>query len=204
MVEFISTKEPLEIDYVLAELDRRADLIKKRKADELVWFVRHPPMYTGGPEAKQEDLINDQNLPVHMLDRGGEFVYNGPGVLNTYVMVNLNRYGGVYNFFLVHLHELIIRTLHDFGIESERRTNLVGVFVQNDRWEKISTIGFEIKNNITYHGFALHVNPDLDMFKGIVLCGLHDSGVTSMKELGVDASLEDVEEVIKKRWKLTM
>ena len=47
---------------------------------------------------------------------------------------------------------------------------------------------------MTYHGIAINLCPELSHFEGIVPCGIADRnfGVTSLADLGIDASAGDL------------
>ena len=61
------------------------------RADELVWLVEHPPLYTAGTSANAADLIEPDRFPVFATGRGGEYTYHGPGQRVAYVMLDLKR-----------------------------------------------------------------------------------------------------------------
>ena len=55
-----------------------------------------------------------------------------------------------------------------------------------------------VRHCVSFHGLSLNVNPDLSDYAGIVACGLADYGVTSLAALGVDASMAEVDAVLRK------
>ena len=100
------------------------------------------------------------------------------------------------------LEEWIIQTLAEFGVVGERRCGRVGIWVDHGdgREEKIAAIGVRVRHWITLHGIAINVDPDLSHFDGIVPCGISEHGVTSLKALGVDAKLEQVDSILKSKF----
>ena len=158
-------------------------------------------MYTAGTSAKDVDLL-DTRFPVYESGRGGEHTYHGPGQRVAYVMLDLKSRQGVPDIkkYVWQLEEWIILTLAEFGVKGERRCGRVGIWVVRDdgREEKIAAIGVRVRHWITLHGIAINVAPDLSHFGGIVPCGISEHGVTSLKALGVDASMDEVDAVLQR------
>ena len=46
---------------------------------------------------------------------------------------------------------------------------------------------------MSFHGVSLNVSPDLAHYDGIVPCGIAEFGITSLADLGVRASMKDVD-----------
>ena len=152
---------------------------------DTILLVEHPPVYTVGRGARgslqnllwDEDKRQSEGIELHMVDRGGDITYHGPGQLVGYPILDLRRHGQDIHGYLRALEEAVMRTLARFGIDSERMAPHTGVFVGSD---KIAAIGVKAANWVTQHGFALNVDPCLRHFTGIIPCGLGDKGVTSM------------------------
>ncbi|HWD48302.1 MAG TPA: lipoyl(octanoyl) transferase LipB [Rhizomicrobium sp.] len=182
----------------VAFMEDRAAAIAEGRADELVWLVEHPPIYTAGTSAKQEDLI-DARFPVFKTGRGGQFTYHGPGQRVGYVMLDLKRRtdpnkGPDVRGFVHDLEEWLILTLAQFGVKGERREGRVGIWVQRgSREDKIAALGVRVRRWVTFHGISFNVNPKLDDFSGIVPCGINEHGVTSLADLGISAAMTDVD-----------
>ena len=187
----------------VAFMEERAAAIAEGRADELVWLVEHPPIYTAGTSAKQDDLI-DARFPVFQTGRGGQFTYHGPGQRVGYVMLDLKRRtdpkkGPDVRGFVHDLEEWLIRALASFGVKGERRTGRVGIWVQRgSREDKIAALGVRIRRWVTFHGVSFNVNPKLDDFTGIVPCGIGEHGVTSLADLGITATMADLDVALKK------
>ena len=100
------------------------------------------------------------------------------------------------------LERWVIATLADFGVKGEIRQGRVGIWVvqPDGSEEKIGAIGVRVTRWVTWHGLALNVDPDLSHFGGIVPCGIREHGVTSLRALGVDATMDEVDAALKRHW----
>ena len=174
-------------------MEERVDAIAAGCANELVWLVEHPPIYTAGTSANPADLI-DARFPVFKTGRGGQFTYHGPGQRVAYLMLNLKRRKPDVRAFVRDLEEWLIRALATLSVKGERRTDRVGSWVvqQNGREDKIAAIGVRVRRWVTFHGIALNVAPDLSHFSGIVPCGVREHGVTSLAALGANTPMAEV------------
>lgn len=183
----------------VAEMEDRVAAIRAGTASELVWLLEHPPLYTAGTSARDEDLLEPGRLPVHRAGRGGRYTYHGPGQRIAYVMLDLRRRGQDVRCYVHQLEEWIIRTLARFGVRGERRDGRVGIWVARagGREEKIAAIGVRVRQWVTYHGLALNVDPELEHYRGIIPCGITEHGVTSLAELGVAVAMEEVDTVLR-------
>jgi len=190
---------PVAYADALAAMTARAEAIARGEADELIWLLEHPALYTAGTSARPAELI-EARFPVHVTGRGGQFTYHGPGQRVGYLMLDLKRRAPDVRRFVATIEEWVIRALARFDVRGERRDDRVGVWVRRpDKGEgfedKIAAIGVRVRHWVTLHGFALNVDPDLSHFSGIVPCGVTDSryGVTSLADLGRTASMPDVD-----------
>ena len=186
----------------VAAMEARVADIQNGAADELVWLVEHPPLYTSGTSARIEDLLEPERFPVFETGRGGQYTYHGPGQRVAYAMLDLRGRGQDLRAYVRGLEAWVIDALAQFGVKGEQRDGRVGIWVAHadGREDKIAAIGVRVRSWITYHGISINVAPDLDHFSGIVPCGIGETGlgVTSLKALGVEASLEDVDLVLKR------
>ena len=185
----------------IAAMQARAAAIADGRAGELVWLLEHPPLYTAGVSAKDADLLNPERFPVFRTERGGQFTYHGPGQRVGYVMLDLTRRGRDVRAFVQGLEAWLIEALALLGVEAGAVEGRVGVWVKRagGRADKIAAIGVRLKRWVSYHGVALNVRPDLSHFGGIIPCGVSDPhfGVTSLWDLGVEASREEVDKALR-------
>jgi lipoyl(octanoyl) transferase len=199
VVEWRTAQTPVDYRTAVAEMETRVAAIRAGTAAELVWLLEHPALYTAGTSAREEELLEPGRLPVHRSGRGGRYTYHGPGQRIAYVMLDLRRRGQDVRCHVHQLEEWIIRVLARFGVHGERRVGRVGIWVVGvgEREEKIAAIGVRVRQWITYHGLALNVDPELDHYRGIVPCGIAEHGVTSLVQLGVKATMQDVDTALR-------
>jgi lipoyl(octanoyl) transferase len=184
----------------LAAMEARVASIAAGKAPEAVWLLEHPALYTSGTSTNPADLL-DARFPVHVAGRGGQYTYHGPGQRVAYVMLDLNRRGRDVRQFVCALENWVIATLADFNVRGERRTGRVGVWVPRDgREDKIAAIGVKLRRWVSFHGISINVEPDLSHFDGIVPCGIRDHGVTSLVDLGLPVTMDDLDMALKARF----
>jgi lipoyl(octanoyl) transferase len=198
-VEWRVAPAPVGYAEALAAMEARVAAIADGGADELVWLIDHPPLYTAGTSARRADLLAPR-FPVFASGRGGQYTYHGPGQRVAYVTLDLRRRGSDVRRFVADLEEWLIRTLAAFNIRGERREDRVGVWVRRpDKGDgcedKIAAIGIRVKRWVSLHGISLNVDPDLAHFDGIVPCGVTAPryGVTSFLDLGHVVTMPEVD-----------
>lgn len=188
-------------------MEEEVAAIAAGEADELVWLLEHPPLYTAGTGADPSDLIEPDRFPVHATGRGGEYTYHGPGQRVAYVMLDLKRRRQDVRAYVAALEEVIIRTLDSMNIRGERREDRVGVWVRRPEKpllpdgsvceDKIAALGIRLRKWVSFHGLSINVDPDLSHFTGIVPCGITQYGVTSLVDLGLLVSVSDVDVLLR-------
>jgi lipoyl(octanoyl) transferase len=207
-VEWVVAKAPVPYAEAVATMEELVAAISEGKAQERIWLVEHPPLYTAGTSARMADLL-DRRFPVFETGRGGQFTYHGPGQRVAYVMLDLERRKKDLRLFVAALEAWLIATLAEFNITGERREDRVGVWVKRPdkprgidgamAEDKIAAIGIRVRRWVTFHGISLNVEPDLSHFSGIVPCGVVDRhfGVTSFIDLGLPLAMTDVDTALK-------
>ncbi|MFO7853607.1 MAG: lipoyl(octanoyl) transferase LipB [Bacteroidota bacterium] len=172
-------------------------------------FVEHPHVYTLGRSGSGNNLlINNiqlkaRNASYYRINRGGDITYHGPGQIVGYPILDLEEFGLTLKAYINKIEEVIISTLHEYGIEAGRLEGATGVWIDGQagsggQARKICAIGVKASRFITMHGFAFNINTDLDYFSYINPCGYTDKGVTSLsKELGREQDFEEAKIIVK-------
>ncbi|MBT8318408.1 MAG: lipoyl(octanoyl) transferase LipB [Lutibacter sp.] len=172
-------------------------------------FVEHPHVYTLGKNGDMSNLLlNEEQLKAkgatfYKINRGGDITYHGPGQIVGYPILDLENFFTDIHKYLRFLEEVIIKTLADYNIQSERSEGETGVWldVGTPFARKICALGVRASRWVTMHGFALNVNTNLGYFDNIIPCGIKGKAVTSLEvELGKKIPIEEVKEKILKHF----
>lgn len=212
MVEWKISNGLTDYSEAVARMETRAAQIADGTADELIWLLEHPPLYTAGTSAELSDLTDPDRFPVHTSKRGGQYTYHGPGQRVIYVMLDVGKRGRDVRAFVQNLEAWVIATLADFNVVGEMRCGRVGVWVQRPEKplqangelaeDKIAAIGIRLRKWVSFHGISINVEPDLDHFSGIVPCGITEHGVTSLVDLGLPVTMDDLDVALRRNFEL--
>ncbi|MEA3190415.1 MAG: lipoyl(octanoyl) transferase [Thermoplasmata archaeon] len=170
------------------QLRLRDQRIRGEGEDTLI-VVEHPPVATLGRRGDPKEVF-DPTLPVFAIDRGGKATYHGPGQLVLYPIVHLGENNRDVRAWVVHLENLVVRLLADFGVAAKPRLDAPGVWTEGSG-KKIASIGIAIQGWVSTHGIALNVDLDLREFERIDPCGLGAAVMTSMKAEGATATMAE-------------
>lgn len=208
MVEWITTPGLTDYTDALEFMENRVAAIHAGTADECIWLVEHPPLYTAGTSARPADLTDPDRFPVYEAKRGGQYTYHGPGQRVIYVMLDVGKRGRDVRAFVKSLEDWVIAALAEFNLRGEIRDGRVGVWIQRDDKpltitgqkpeDKIAAIGIRLRKWISFHGISINVDPDLSHFSGIVPCGITEHGVTSLVDLGLPVEMGDVDVALRR------
>jgi lipoate-protein ligase B len=164
--------------------------------DTLV-LVEHEPVITLGKHGAAENLIVSEEIlksrgfDFHRVERGGDITYHGPGQLVGYPIIGLRDHGLSPREYVHKLEQVLIDSVAEFGVETARVKGMTGIWHGD---QKVAAIGVAVKGGVTFHGFALNVNPDLSHFELIVPCGITGRRVSSIADLSeTDPGLADVQ-----------
>ena len=179
--------------------------------DQHLLLLEHPHVFTYGPRAELDKNLKCDPAEVGAdfvaVKRGGDITYHGPGQLVGYPILNIENAIGA-TAHVCSVEQLVIDALTELGIKNAGRlTGFAGVWLDadNDRRRKISAIGVRLAHGRTMHGFALNVDPDMTyMRQHIVPCGVAEYPVTSLREEGIDVSMQEVVKIVSRlaieRW----
>lgn len=173
-------------------------------------LVEHPHVYTMGKSGNADNmLIPDAflqkiNATFYRINRGGDITYHGPGQLVGYPIFDLRKAKLGIREYINRMEEAIVQTIAEYGIKGERREGATGVWIDPlhpVKSRKICAIGVRVSRQVTMHGFALNVNPDMRYYNYINPCGFDAGSVTSLvQETGHEISMEEVKQHIKRHF----
>ncbi|MGD8415824.1 MAG: lipoyl(octanoyl) transferase LipB [Pseudomonadales bacterium] len=154
-----------------------------------IWLTEHERVFTQGQAGKPEHLLMPGDIPVVQSDRGGQVTYHGPGQIVGYLLFDIRRLGLSVRDLVSGIEQSMIRVLGGYGIAAAARPDAPGVYVAG---AKIGSLGLRVRRGCSYHGLALNVNMDLEPFSRINPCGLTDTTVTQIVDLGGPGDLDRV------------
>ena len=199
--EILISEHAVPYQQALDFMQKRVGQIANGTADECLWLLEHPPIYTAGTSANQADLLAPERFPIYQAGRGGQYTYHGPGQRVVYLMLDLRQRGRDIRRFVQQVENWVLTTLGDFNIEAHITQDRVGVWVKRpDKGptseDKIAAIGLRVRKWVSFHGVSINVEPELEHFTGIVPCGISDQGVTSMVDLGYPVSMAELDKAL--------
>lgn len=212
MVEWITSDSLVSYEEATRFMEERAEAIARGEAEECIWLLEHPPLYTAGTSARPEDLTDPDRFPVHVTKRGGQYTYHGPGQRVIYVMLNVAERGKDVRCFVRQLERWVILALEEFNVTGHIRDGRVGVWVERPEKpltpsgavaeDKIAAIGIRLRKWVSFHGISINVEPDLSHFGGIVPCGISEHGTTSLVDLGLPVALADLDVALRRTFEV--
>ena len=190
------------------KLKNRKSVNKEITQNHLI-FVEHPNVYTLGKSGDINNLLlskedlEKKEIQFFNTNRGGDITCHGPGQIVCYPILDLDNFFSDIHKYLRYLEEVVIQTLNEFGIKSERCSDETGVWIEPKQISarKICAMGVKASRWVTMHGFALNVDNDLSYFENIIPCGISNKSVTSItNEILIKVDKSDVKEKIIKNF----
>ena len=182
-IEIKKSTKPVNYLDALKFLEKRVTEINKSEANELIWILEHPSVFTAGTSFNESDIL-DKSIDIIKTSRGGKITWHGPGQLICYFVINLNNRKRDIRKFVNIIENSIIFSLKSFGIHSYSDRKNIGIWTKlNNQNKKVGAIGIKVKKWIAYHGFSININNDISNYKKIIPCGIKDKGVTTLKKI---------------------
>ena len=183
-IEIKKSVKPIKYKYAIDMLEERLEQIRVNKNKELIWILEHEEIYTGGTSFKNYEIL-DKSINFVKTNRGGKITFHGPGQIVFYFVLDLNKRGKNIKKLLTAIEKTIIDTLKEYKINSfaDRKNIVIWFKDKSGKVNKIAAIGIKVKKWIAYHGFALNISNNLDVYKKIIPCGISNRGVTNLKTI---------------------
>ncbi|MGB3690267.1 MAG: lipoyl(octanoyl) transferase LipB [Jannaschia helgolandensis] len=206
--DWITSDAPVPYPDALTAMQDRVASIRNGTANEAIWLLEHPALYTAGTSARPADLTDPARFPVYEARRGGQYTYHGPGQRVVYTMLDVGARGRDVRAFVQTLETWVIAALAEFGLTGHIREGRVGVWIERPdkpplpdgtpREDKIAAIGIRLSKWVSFHGLSINVEPNLSHFNGIVPCGITGHGITSLVDLGLPVTMDDLDAALKR------
>ena len=182
-IEIKKTVKPIEYTKAIKYLENRVIKVNNNKSKELIWFLEHPSVYTAGSGFNKSEIL-DSSINLIKTKRGGKITWHGPGQLVCYFVINLNNRKRDIRKFISIIENSIIKTLKEYGVESQSDRENIGIWVNSkNKIKKIAAIGIRIKRWIAYHGFSINIDNNLNNYNKIIPCGIKDKEVTNLRSI---------------------
>ena len=196
-IEIKKSIKPVNYFDAIDFLEKRVTKINIKDANELIWILEHPSIFTAGTSFNENDIL-DKSIKVVKTSRGGKITWHGPGQLVCYFVINLNNRKKDIRKFLNIIENSIITSLKKFGISSYSDRKNIGIWTKiNNKEKKIGAIGIRVKKWIAYHGFSINITSSMSNYKKIIPCGIKDKEITSLKKINNQNYNKFSQEIIK-------
>ena len=196
-IEIKKSIKPVNYFDAIDFLEKRVTKININDANELIWILEHPSIFTAGTSFNENDIL-DKSIKVVKTSRGGKITWHGPGQLVCYFVINLNNRKKDIRKFLNIIENSIITSLKKFGISSYSDRKNIGIWTKiNNKEKKIGAIGIRVKKWIAYHGFSKNITSSMSNYKKIIPCGIKDKEITSLKKINNQNYNKFSQEIIK-------
>jgi lipoate-protein ligase B len=136
-------------------------------------------------------VLENYNIKVYEVDRGGDVTLHYPGQLVVYFVVDLKNYIKDVHWYLDTLEEIGIELLHFYGLCGGRSSLGRGVWIGE---KKVIFIGIGVRRWVAFHGMAVNVLDDSGYFTLIKPCGIDNCKVSSINKEKGDFAIKDVSE----------
>ena len=177
------SKKPLDYRVAIDYLDRRMQQVDIGSKKELIWFLEHNAIFTGGTSYVAKD-VKDKSVEIIKTKRGGKITWHGPGQLICYLVINLRKRKKDLRRFIMCLENAIIDTLKFYNIKSYSDRKNIGIWIKKKNKKfKIAAIGLRVRKWIVYHGFSININNLLTEYDKINPCGLNAKNIINLRSI---------------------
>ena len=177
------SKKPLDYRVAIDYLDRRMQQVDIGSKKELIWFLEHNAIFTGGTSYVAKD-VKDKSVEIIKTKRGGKITWHGPGQLICYLVINLRKRKKDLRRFIMCLENAIIDTLKFYNIKSYSDRKNIGIWIKKKNKKfKIAAIGLRVRKWIVYHGFSININNLLTEYDKINPCGLSAKNIINLRSI---------------------
>ena len=183
-IEIKKSIKPIKYKLAIDKLEKRLEQIRLNKKKELIWILEHEEIFTAGTSFNENEIL-DKSINFIKTNRGGKVTYHGPGQLVFYFVIDLNKRGKNIKKLISGIENTIIKTLKKYKIETFADRKNIGIWYKSKSGQinKIAAIGIKIRKWIAYHGFAINISNDLNVYKKIIPCGIKDRGVINLNKI---------------------
>ena len=197
-IEIKKSIKPVNYFDAINILESRLKNLYENNEQELIWTLEHNEVFTAGTSYKENEII-DKSIKILETNRGGKITYHGPGQLICYFVLDLRKKKDIRKFITI-IEKTIIQTLKFYNIEAFPDKDNIGIWHQyNNEVKKIAAIGIRVSKWIAYHGFAININNNLEIYKKIIPCGISDKGVTNLKNI-LDQDYSNLSDILIKNF----
>ena len=182
-IDIKKSEKPIIYEDAKNLMEERLFNLDLNKANELIWTLEHPDIYTAGTSYNDADIL-DKSIKILKTNRGGKITYHGPGQLICYFVIDLKKRKKDIRNFISIIENTIIETLDFFNIKSFSDKENIGIWYKDsEQTKKVAAIGVRISKWIAYHGFSINISNNLEKYNAIIPCGIEDKGITNLKQI---------------------
>ena len=182
-------------------LQLQQELCEKRRNNEIgntIIIVEHPAVITFGARKSANKLLFSKeelafnNIDIVEIRRGGGTTAHNPGQIVFYPILNLNQLSLGISEYIRKLEIIGMELLAQFNLDCDTKKGYPGLWIGD---KKIASIGVRVSKFVTYHGMAINISNDLNIFDYIIPCGLDNIEMTSLlKETKINMSMDIIKE----------
>ena len=179
-IEIKKSVKPVNYKTAINILEKRVHNLSLNSGRELIWFLEHKSIFTAGTSYKENEII-EKSIKIFKTNRGGKITWHGPGQIICYLVIDLNKRKKDIRKFISPIEKSVINTLEELDMKSFNDRKNVGIWINhNKEIKKIAAIGIRVKKWIAFHGFSINYSNNLEEYKKIVPCGIHDKGIINI------------------------